>query len=133
MRNHNAALRFSEARVAVKDKTLKDLSDMVQSTLAPGVPWNDGQKAMYTMLISLEDKVSDEKWVIQDKIDFVLSRGKVCETCGTAEGSTLGGWCDPCWKVAKDRVLEKFAAAVKPRPLSANAQIMKDSLDTEEK
>ena len=55
-----------------------------------------------------------------------------CDHCGITEESTLGGWCDPCWEVAKAKVLEKFSDP-KPRPLSANAKMMKDSLGKEKK
>ncbi len=32
---------------------------------------------------------------------------KECITCGTSE-DVKGGWCEPCWKVAKKDVLEKY-------------------------
>ena len=69
MRTHHAALKFAEGRVAVKTKTLKDLDEMIQGTLTPGVPWSWD---MYRMLVELEKKVSAERWEIQDNIDFVL-------------------------------------------------------------
>ena len=32
---------------------------------------------------------------------------KECMTCGIEEG-VKGGWCDPCWLVVKDQVLDKY-------------------------
>ncbi len=40
-------------------------------------------------------------------MDGSLRDVKECMTCGTDEG-VKGGWCDPCWKVVKAEVLDKY-------------------------